>query len=288
MEHPPAKQFGRPPGPAWRRAGFEVIFEAETGAGKAFDVLLILSILASVVVVLLDSVTSIRAAHGMLLLKLEWTFTLMFTVEYAFRIFCVSKPLRYITSFYGLVDLLAILPTYVGLLLPGAEVLMVVRVLRVLRIFRVLKLGQYLGEGRLLVTALAASRKKITVFLLGVLTLVVILGSLMYLIESGRGGFTSIPRSIYWAVVTLTTVGYGDISPQTPLGQTLAGAIMILGYSIIAIPTGMVTAEVYRATEREYGPLSCPGCRLADHLSDARFCRRCGQPLKRTESNERP
>ena len=228
----------------WRKVLYETIFEADTTAGRWFDILLIVSILISVSVVMLDSVSAVRTVFGKWLLCLEWFFTLLFTVEYLLRLLCIGRPIRYAASFFGVVDLMSIAPTYLSLLVPGSQYLIVIRILRILRVFRILKLVQYLGEAQLLVQALRSSRRKITVFLFAVLTLVIIFGSLMYLIEGEANGFTSIPRSIYWAVVTLTTVGYGDISPQTGPGQMLAAVIMILGYGIIAVPTGIVTVEM--------------------------------------------
>ncbi|UCG37888.1 MAG: ion transporter, partial [bacterium] len=213
-----------------RKLLHEVIFEADTPAGKWFDVLLILSILASVVVVMADSVGTIRVGHGRFLVAAEWFFTVLFTVEYILRLVSVRSPLKYAWSFYGVVDFLAVIPTYLSLAFPATKYFLVLRVLRILRVFRVLKLIQYLKEANLLLKALAASRRKITVFLFTVLSLVTIFGSLMYVIEGEANGFTSIPKSIYWAIVTLTTVGYGDISPKTPMGQMLAALIMILGY----------------------------------------------------------
>jgi voltage-gated potassium channel len=257
----------------------ELIFEAETRAGKGFDVLLIASILASVGVVMLDSIGSVRSQYGRLFYGIEWFFTLMFTVEYILRLLCVGRPLKYAVSFYGVVDLLAIIPTYLSLVLPGSQYLLVIRILRILRIFRILKLVQYLGEARLLVTALRASGRKIAVFLYTVLTLVVIFGSLIYVIEGGEHGFTSIPRSIYWAIVTLTTVGYGDISPQTGLGQTLASVVMILGYAIIAVPTGIVTVEMSQRFGRKVSTQACPECGAEGHDVDARYCKSCGAGL---------
>ena len=224
-----------PPLRAWRRVLHEVIFEADTPTGKGFDIVLIFSILASVAAVMLDSIAPVQMQYGRLLYGIEWFFTLLFTIEYLLRLLCVGRPAKYAVSFYGMVDLLAIIPTYLSLVLPGSQYLLVIRILRILRIFRILKLVAYLGEARLLVKALRASGRKITVFLYTVLTLVVIFGSLMYVIEGGESGFTSIPRSIYWAIVTLTTVGYGDIAPQTGIGQTLASVVMILGYAIIAV-----------------------------------------------------
>ena len=264
----------------WRFRLHEIIFGTETPAGRAFDVLLIVSIFLSVGVVMLDSVAAVSAAHGRLLAGLEWFFTLLFTAEYLLRLACVTRPRRYAMSFFGIVDLLAILPTYLTLVLPGAEIFLVIRILRVLRVFRVLKLVQYLGEANLLVRALRASLRKITVFLFAVLCLVVVFGSLIYAIEGEAHGFTSIPKSIYWAIVTMTTVGYGDISPQTSFGQTLAALVMIVGYSIIAVPTGMVTVEIGRQLQsHRSGGRSCPGCGAAGHDDDASYCKICGAAL---------
>jgi voltage-gated potassium channel len=263
----------------WRLRLQEIIFEADTPSGKLFDVLLIASISLSVCVVMLDSVAAVQSHYGHLLEIAEWTFTILFTAEYALRLICVGRPLGYATSVFGIVDLLAIVPTYLSLLLPGTHYLVVIRVLRVLRIFRVLKLIQYIGESRLLMQALYSSRRKIAVFLLAVFTMVVILGSMMYVIENEEHGFTSIPRSIYWAIVTLTTVGYGDISPQTALGQALAAVVMILGYSIIAVPTGIISAELTQAIgNRSLAAKTkiCRECSLEGHDSDARYCKNCG------------
>ena len=257
----------------------EIIFEADTPAGKLFDVLLIGSIIVSVSMVMLDSINSIQARYGRLLYFGEWLFTILFTIEYVLRLYCVRRPMAYATSFFGTVDLFAVLPTYLSIFFPGTQYLLVIRILRVLRIFRVLKLVQYLGEARLLSHALRASRRKITVFLFAVLTLVVIFGSLMYLIEDPESGFTSIPQSIYWTIVTLTTVGYGDISPQTGLGQTIAAMIMIIGYGIIAVPTGIVTAELSQAYKKSVSTQACPECGAEGHDSDAKFCKFCGSDL---------
>lgn len=271
--------------PARQRA-YEVIFGHETAPGRAFDVVLIVAILASVGAVVMESVGSIRAGHGPLLRQIEWFFTVLFTVEYLLRLWCVSRPLGYARSFFGVIDLLAVLPTYLAVLFPGGQVLAVVRILRVLRVFRILKLGQYVGEARLLGAALRASRVKITVFLLTVVTLVVVMGSLVFLVEgrNPESGFTSIPVSMYWAVVTLTTVGYGDVAPITPLGQGLATVIMIMGYGIIAVPTGIVSVELAQAAREEArgaaaALLRCNACGLAEHDADARHCKRCGDPL---------
>ncbi len=258
---------------------YVVIFEADTPGGKLFDVLLFAAIMASVCTTMLASVHSMAQRHETLLFVLNAAFTGLFTVEYALRLYCARQPVRYARSFFGIVDLLAVLPFYVGLLVPGTRFLDVVKVLRMLRIFRVLKMAQYVGEADLLLNALVASRRKIGIFLVAVMTIVVILGSLMYVIEGGTNGFSSIPRSVYWAIVTLTTVGYGDISPQTSLGQALAAVIMIIGYSIIAVPTGIITAELGLAGPRRETARRCPGCGIDGHETGASFCRRCGVQL---------
>lgn len=263
-----------------RHTCHEIIYEADTPAGRAFDVLLILAILASVVSVMLESVAEIRAVYGSLLYGLEWTFTILFTIEYVLRLVCVGSPLRYARSFYGVIDLLAIIPTYVSVFVPGAQYLLVLRLMRILRVFRVLKLVKYLREATLLMAALRASRRKITVFLFAVLTMVVILGSTMYFIEGPEHGFTSIPRGVYWAVVTMTTVGYGDIAPQTGLGQALAAMVMIIGYGIIAVPTGIVTMEMSRVEPmRGVSGQACPHCSAEGHDLDAAYCKYCGAKL---------
>jgi voltage-gated potassium channel len=268
----------RPVRPRWRERLHEVIFEADTPAGRAFDVILLIAIFASVAAVLLESVADVRREHGRLLRSIEWVLTGAFTVEYALRLVSVDRPWRYARSFFGLVDLLAILPTYVALLVPQTHYLMVVRAIRLLRVFRILKLARFLDEARLLLTALRASRRKITVFLGGIVTVVVIVGALMYVIEGEAHGFTSIPRSMYWAVVTLTTVGYGDITPRTPLGLLLASLLMILGYGLIAVPTGIVTVELASAT-RPVSHQACPACGREGHDADAVHCKYCGEPL---------
>ena len=263
----------------WQQQLHEIIFGTETKAGKTFDVLLIISILVSVIAVMLDSVNSISTAYGELLYRIEWFFTILFTLEYLLRLVCVGQPLRYATSFFGVIDLLAIIPTYLSLLLPGSQFFLVIRILRVLRIFRVLKLAQYIGEANLLLQALRASSRKITVFLFTVLTLVIIFGALIYLIEGEGNGFTSIPRSIYWAIVTMTTVGYGDISPKTNLGQALAATLMIVGYSIIAVPTGIVTAEITHHYKKNINYRTCPGCGADDLDETANYCQHCGTKI---------
>ncbi len=264
----------------WRKVAFEVIFEADTPAGKWFDVALILCIIASVAVVMLDSVEGVHESYGGLLNVLEWFFTILFTIEYILRLVCVGNPTRYAVSFFGVVDLLAIVPAYAGLALAGTQYLTVIRILRVLRIFRVLKLGECVGEANVLKRALIASRKKIFVFLFTVLTMVVIIGSIIFLIEGEENGFTSIPKGVYWAVVTLTTVGYGDLSPQTPFGQLLASMVMILGYSIIAVPTGIMTVELTQAAkDKKITSQTCPECSKQGHDPDAAHCKYCGAKL---------
>jgi voltage-gated potassium channel len=259
---------------------YGIIFEAETSPGKRFDLGLIAVILASVFTVMLDSVASLSSRYAEIFIALEWLFTLAFTIEYGLRIYAAPKPWAYIRSFYGIIDLLAILPTYVSLIMPGSRYFVIIRLLRVLRIFRVLKLMKFVAEASYLRSALIASRRKILVFLFSVLTLASVVGSLMYVIEGAENGFTSIPRSIYWAIVTLTTVGYGDISPATPLGQLLAAFIMILGYGIIAVPTGIVTLEMANL-ERRPKLLTevCPNCHAEEHDADAHFCKICGHKL---------
>jgi len=265
----------------WQQKLHEIIYEADTPAGKFFDVALLWAILLSILGVMLESVDPIRLKYGKALEYVEWGFTIFFTVEYILRIISIGKPFRYIFSFYGIVDFLSIIPTYMGLFVSGVQSLRVLRTIRLLRVFRIFKLGRYLGAGKTLVDALKASRPKIIVFLFGVMTVVIIMGTVMYLIEDYEGTkFTSIPRSIYWAIVTLTTVGYGDISPETVLGQTLASIIMILGYSIIAVPTGIVSAEIANAEQAEaISTQSCPQCSAEGHDKDAIHCKYCGGQL---------
>jgi voltage-gated potassium channel len=258
---------------------YEIIFEADTPAGKAFDIALLITIILSVIAVLLESVAGVRARYGTWLRAFEWLVTILFTIEYCLRLFCVGKPLRYARSFYGIVDLLAIIPTFISAFVIGAQSLMVIRAVRLLRVFRVLKLVHFIGEARVLRAALRASARKIVIFIGAVLTIVVIVGALMYLIEGEENGFTSIPESIYWAIVTMTTVGYGDIAPQTPLGKLLAAAIMILGYGIIAVPTGIVTVEIAGAARLRASTRVCPQCASEGHDNDAAFCKYCGARL---------
>ena len=275
----PAKDSGLS---GWRARAHEIIYESDTPAGKLFDVLLILAIVASIAVVMLESVQVVDERFGAELRVAEWVFTVLFTAEYGMRLLCVGSPARYARSFFGIVDLLAILPTYVSLLVPGTQALLVIRTLRILRVFRVLKLAHYVAESETLMRALIASRRKIAVFVFGVLTLVVIFGSMMYMIEGPEHGFTSIPRGIYWAIVTMTTVGYGDISPQTNVGQAVAAVIMVMGYGIIAVPTGIVTAELAQHSGPSGAGVSgqaCPQCGIGGHEPGAAYCRMCGAEL---------
>ncbi|WP_245798091.1 MULTISPECIES: ion transporter [Chromohalobacter] len=260
-----------------RKTLFHIIFESDTRAAKIFDIALITLILLSVAVVFVDSVPSLHARFGGTFYLLEWGFTLLFTLELAVRLYCLERPLRYLKSFYGIVDLLSILPTWLSLLIPGAQSLLVVRVLRALRVFRVLRLMEFVGEGRMLTQALSRSYRKIMLFLFTVLLVVTVFGTLIYMIEPPEAGFTSMPRAMYWGVVTLTTVGYGDIAPITPLGQFISACMMILGYSIIAVPTGVFSAEVIRSIHEErYSEEACPGCGHEGHERDAKYCRKCG------------
>ena len=256
-----------------------MVFEADTAAGKAFDVVLLLAIGLSVLVVMLDSVESIAARHHDALLAAEWAFTLLFSVEYLLRLVCARRPLGYARSFYGIIDLLAVLPTYLTLMHFGWQHGVVLRLLRLLRIFRVFKLAHFLGEADALRRALAASRAKIIVFLSTVVIIACIMGAAMHLIEGPASGFTSIPQSLYWAVVTLTTVGYGDLSPVTPLGKVVAGLMMILGYSILVIPGGLISVEWARATGKVPTTQVCPDCSREGHDTDARHCKHCGAAL---------
>jgi len=274
------------PATDWRARLHEVIFEADTPAGKWFDILLILAIAASIVAVMIDSVAPLSERYGPQLKTIEWIFTILFTIEYILRLICVRSPRRYATSFFGVVDVLAVIPTYLDLLIPGARFLYVIRVLRLLRIFRVLKLVPYVGEANMLVHALRESQRKIFVFLFAVLTVALIAGASMYVIEGPEHGFDNIPRAIYWAIVTMTTVGYGDLSPATALGQTLAAALMILGYSIIAVPTGIVSAEIAR--HREVSTQSCHNCSSEGHEPGATYCKDCGSHLEWHEGDPPP
>jgi voltage-gated potassium channel len=266
------------PNSGWRSRIHEVIFEAETREGKLFDIMIISLILLSVIVVILESIRSVREDYRHVLAAAEWFFTILFTLEYIFRLISVKRPLRFALSFYGLIDLLAIIPTYIEFFVPGTHYLLSIRILRLLRIFRILKLSAYVSEAQVITSALRASRRKIFVFLAGVLTIVVVVGTLMYVVEGEEHGFHDIPTSIYWAIVTLTTVGYGDLSPKTGLGKFLASLVMIMGYGIIAVPTGIVTAELTRAA-RPSTTRVCEECHADGHDLDASHCKFCGAEL---------
>jgi len=273
----------RPPGSAspQRKKLYEIIFEADTSAGKAFDVALLWTIILSVTVVFLESIQILKLQYGNIFYILEWFFTILFTIEYVLRLICVNRAFRYARSFYGVVDLLAILPTYLSLIIAGSQYLLVIRILRLLRVFRVFKLTHFITQADVLKRALVASRLKITVFLFTVLSIVVIIGALMYVIEGPENGFVNIPTSIYWTIVTLTTVGYGDISPQTPVGQFLASLVMLTGYAIIAVPTGIVSVDLAEATRKGTEKRICPNCLREGHDIDAAHCKYCGHELKR-------
>ena len=269
-----------------RDEAYRIIFQAETRSGKLFDLALIVVILSSVTVVMLDSVPYIADKYHGVLRIAEWIFTLLFTVEYGARLWCVASKKRYARSFFGLIDLFAVIPTYLSVLIPGGEVLAVVRILRVLRVFRILKLVQYMGGADVLLDTLKASRFKIIVFLITVMSIVVIVGSTIYLVEGPENGFTSIPRGLYWSIVTLTTVGYGDVTPQTALGQILASFLMVTGYALIAVPTGLFSAEfvqqnAYRRQKSNMASQKCPTCGTLEVEPDsqANYCRYCGQKL---------
>lgn len=275
--------YGKPP-PGWRRRMYDVIFEADTPAGRRFDIALVFAILLSILVVVLDSVPALHQNHAELLGALEWSFTALFTVEYVARLVCVQRPWRYAGGFYGVIDLLAVLPSYFSLLMPGTELLLDIRILRLLRVFRIFKLTLYIEETTRLGEALAASRRKILVFLSVVLMAILILGTIMYVVEGPQHGYTSIPVAMYWATVTMTTVGYGDITPHTNLGKAIASFMMLLGWGILAVPTGIVTAEMtLRRGDRRSGPARavrhCPSCGSGGHVATARFCKDCGAAL---------
>ena len=261
-----------------RRWLYVVIFEHHTRAGKAFDIGLFVLIVVSISIVMLESVMALRVQYARAFWRAEWLLTAIFSLEYLLRLACVRRPARYALSFFGVVDLLAILPAYIALFVSGTHYLVIVRVLRLLRVFRVFKLARHLTEADVLLRALLASRAKIFVFMCAVASAVVVIGATMYVVEGEANGFSSIPRSIYWAIVTLTTVGYGDIAPRTVLGQFLASLVMILGYGVIAVPTGIVSLELQQAV-RAQRSAPCTGCKLAEHAQDAIFCRRCGTRL---------
>tara|TARA_A100000171_G_scaffold51061_1_gene64238 strand:+ start:1266 stop:2084 length:819 start_codon:yes stop_codon:yes gene_type:complete len=261
-----------------RKRIYIIIFEADTPAGKAFDVALLWAIVISVLAVILESVKSLNEHYGQFFKIVEWVLTIGFSIEFILRLYVSETPKKYAFSFYGIIDLLAVLPAYISLVFTGTQYLLIIRALRLLRVFRILKLGRFVGEGEQLARALKASRHKITVFLGSVLTVVMITGTAMYMIEGGENGFTSIPVSMYWAIVTLTTVGYGDIAPQTVIGQSLASFIMIMGYAIIAVPTGIVTAELTK-DNAERKKVKCPNCHQSGHEAIAHYCKFCGTAL---------
>ena len=272
--HPEFKYLPKP-----RKQLFGIVFGTETGSGKLFDIILLWAIVLSLLSVMLESVRKISEAYDYLFFILEWSFTILFTIEYLLRLLITAEPKKYAFSFFGIIDMLAALPAYLTLFVAGGSYLIVIRSIRLLRIFRILKLGRYLREASVLSEALVASRHKILVFLGVVFTLVMIMGTLMYMIEGGEGGFTSISRSIYWAIVTITTVGYGDIAPQTAMGQALASMLMLMGYAIIAVPTGIVTSELVEAEKNqrkiESAKKECVACGTAGHDNDAIFCKNC-------------
>jgi voltage-gated potassium channel len=275
-EQPP---FGRPV-EGWRLRLYTVIFEADTRAGRVFDLALIALILASVAVVVLDSIATVHARHETLLKVLEWGFTIVFTVEYVARLVCVRRPLRYARSAFGVIDLLAVLPTYLAVLVPGLHALIDVRVLRLLRLARILKLGEYVAEFAALGSAIAASRRKIFVFMAFVMLIVIVMGTLMYVVEGPDNGYTSIPVGVYWAITTMTTVGFGDIAPKTDLGRMIASVMMLIGWGTLAVPTGIVSAE-FTARRIGHAPTTrtCHECLSEGHAPSARFCRDCGAQL---------
>lgn len=262
-----------------KQALYNVIFGTETTAGRNFDLVLIVAILASVGIVLLDSIPEYHTGFGVLFFKIELAFTALFTIEYLCRLYCSPNPWRYARSFFGVVDLLSIVPTYLAFLVPAASSLLVIRLLRILRIFRVLRLFRYLSEANVLTRSLMQARRKIFVFLFIMLILATVYGCLMYLIEGPENGFSNIPVSIYWAVVTITTVGYGDVVPHTFLGKAIASLVMVTGYAIIAVPTGIVTAELAGELQRERSMRNCKNCERAGHDADASYCKHCGSEL---------
>jgi voltage-gated potassium channel len=277
--------YGRPP-PGLRRRMFDVIFEADTPAGRRFDIGLVFAIMLSILAVVLDSVPGLHQDYGDTLNIVEWTFTVLFSIEYLARVACVQRPWRYATGFFGVIDLLAVLPTYFSLLVPGSNLLLDIRILRLLRVFRIFKLTLYIEEYTRLGEALSASRRKIMVFLSVVLMAILILGTVMYVVEGPENGYTSIPVAMYWATVTMTTVGYGDITPHTHLGKAIASFMMLLGWGILAVPTGIVTAELSaRRSDRRHGPVrppaprECPSCGSGGHEPASRYCKDCGVAL---------
>jgi voltage-gated potassium channel len=274
-----AAPFGKPDS-GWRLRLYTIIFEADTVAGRRFDIWLIVAILASILVVILDSVHSVDNRYDAAINALEWMFTLLFTAEYAIRLACVRYPMRYVASFFGVIDLLSFLPTYLGFFIPEVHTLLDVRILRLIRIFRIFKLTLYVQEYQVLTSAVAASRRKIMVFLSVVLMVVLLMGTIMYVVEGPKNGFTSIPTAMYWAVVTMTTVGYGDIAPHTGAGKAIASLMMLLGWGVLAVPTGIVTAEMTtQRLQRRPTTRTCHHCLSEGHEADAKFCKDCGAPL---------
>lgn len=268
------------PFPTWKKKLHEVIYEADTKEGKLFDILLIITIFISIILVMLESVESFDAKYHNFLNISEWVITILFTFEYFARVISIKKPSTYIFSYFGIIDLLATIPKYLSLVFVGSGYLIALRALRLLRVFRILKLARYVGASKNIVTALKASRIKIAVFLFAIIVLTIIMGTIMYIIEGPTHGFDSIPKSMYWSIVTLTTVGYGDISPETPLGQFIASIIMILGYGIIAVPTGIVTSELTKAEESSNeNTQHCSHCSADVHLDKANYCHKCGEKL---------
>lgn len=268
----------------WRRYGFDIIYRHDTPSSRNFDLLLVLAIIGSVIVVMIDSVRHLHLRWATALYALEWAFTILFSIEYLLRLIVVKRPLRYAVSVWGIIDLLSILPTYLSLFIPGAQTLLVVRALRILRVFRILKLTRYVEESGVLMLALWRSRRKVLLFLFTVITITIIAGALMYLIEGPNHGFTSIPSSMYWAVVTMATVGFGDIVPQTVLGRFVTSILILIGYSIIAVPTGIYTAELASTLrdaehQQKRDARGCPRCGVEGHEPDARYCRQCAEPL---------
>jgi voltage-gated potassium channel len=286
--------YGKPP-QGLRRRMFDIIFEADTPAGRRFDIALVFVIMLSILAVVLDSVPGLHADYGDTLNIVEWVFTILFSIEYVARVVCVQRPWRYMTGFYGVIDLLAVMPTYFSLLVPGTELLIDIRILRLLRVFRIFKLTLYIEEYTRLGEALGASRRKIMVFLSVVLMAILILGTVMYVVEGPKNGYTSIPVAMYWATVTMTTVGYGDITPHTHLGKTIASFMMLMGWGILAVPTGIVTAEISaNRNDRRRGRLrvpdtrQCSACGSGGHATDARFCKDCGEALPVPATQDSP
>ena len=268
------------PSKDWRSHWFRIIFRHDTKAGLRFDIALIWIILASVAITIIDSVVAVHSHYSRIFYVMEWAFTLFFLVEYIVRLLVLEKPLRYAKSALGIIDVLAILPAFISLLFPGSQYLLVIRLLRVMRIFRLLKLPNFLTEANHLVKAIMRSSRKIGVFLFAIMILVTLFGSLMYVIEGPENGFTSIPKSMYWAIVTISTVGYGDLAPQTAIGQIISACLMLIAYSVIAVPTGIYAAEMAQTLRNQMDSRECDQCGLIGHLNDARFCRRCGTKIE--------